>query len=514
MKNIKLKDLFLGNIDGIKESEEKGFENYFYTGNNYYNKLKKNEKKFIISGKKGTGKTILAKYFELQENKEGKISKLLTERDPILKILIEIKTIDINPEERDLLTEYIIILEIANIINENRRKLFLNFFTLFNLFKILKALKYINSIIKERYKTSSYILENITTEQYNKNEAELNINNNSMGGNLKKEVGNITKNNYIKNDYKNILNKLKKEVIYILKFININLLFDDLDEYRKIRTENEDLVDFLNSFIKISNSLNSEFLKSKNKKGRSRIIILLRSDIINFLNNNSSNLNKIIADAQIKLNWRENSDEKKTSPLIDMIITKIKNSSYELKNKSSKEILDNYFPKNVYSYPFEKFLKNYSFGKPRDIIFMLNCIKEEYGDSENFEETYFYKTSLSYAEHIIGEIRNEMHFFYENNKIEEYFYILEKMDKYKFTFLDVKTFFEKNKFSLNPEEFCEIGYQFGIIGNSWNKKKGKGRIFSWVYDENSTGKPNYNYDFEIHYSIAKKLLGNTPIFKK
>ncbi len=75
-------------------------------------------------------------------------------------------------------------------------------------------------------------------------------------------------------------------------------------------------------------------------------------------------------------------------------------------------------------------------------------------------------------------------------------------------------FFEKNKFSLNPEEFCEIGYQFGIIGNSWNKKKGKGRIFSWVYDENSTGKPNYNYDFEIHYSIAKKLLGNTPIFKK
>ena len=104
--------------------------------------------------------------------------------------------------------------------------------------------------------------------------------------------------------------------------------------------------------------MNSEFLKSKNKKGRSRIIILLRSDIINFLNNNSSNLNKIIADAQIKLNWRENSDEKKTSPLIDMIITKIKNSSYELKNKSSIEMLDNYFPKNVYSYPFEKFLKN------------------------------------------------------------------------------------------------------------------------------------------------------------
>lgn len=164
MENIKLKDLFLGNIDGIKESEEKGFENYFYTGNNYYDKLKKNEKKFIISGKKGTGKIILAKYFELQENKEGKISKLLTERDPILKILTEIKTIDINPEERDLVTEYIIILEIANIINENKRKLFLNFSNLFYLFKISKALKYINSIIKERYETSNYILENITTE--------------------------------------------------------------------------------------------------------------------------------------------------------------------------------------------------------------------------------------------------------------------------------------------------------------------------------------------------------------
>ena len=59
--NIDLNKINLGSIDGEKESSYENFDRLFYTKNSKYNEIMHPEK-FIISGRKGTGKTILANY--------------------------------------------------------------------------------------------------------------------------------------------------------------------------------------------------------------------------------------------------------------------------------------------------------------------------------------------------------------------------------------------------------------------------------------------------------------------
>ena len=59
--SIRLKDISVGYADGLKEANDEKFETIFYTENNKYHQLATNQSIFIISGKKGTGKTILAK---------------------------------------------------------------------------------------------------------------------------------------------------------------------------------------------------------------------------------------------------------------------------------------------------------------------------------------------------------------------------------------------------------------------------------------------------------------------
>ena len=48
---IKISELFIGKADGLKEAQEKNFEELFYTGNNTYKELVEDKTKFIISGK-------------------------------------------------------------------------------------------------------------------------------------------------------------------------------------------------------------------------------------------------------------------------------------------------------------------------------------------------------------------------------------------------------------------------------------------------------------------------------
>ena len=65
MSNFTLDDIYIGCTDGVKEAASKkyNFTDLFYTGNCKYEEITKSNN-YIISGRKGTGKTILAKYLE------------------------------------------------------------------------------------------------------------------------------------------------------------------------------------------------------------------------------------------------------------------------------------------------------------------------------------------------------------------------------------------------------------------------------------------------------------------
>ena len=62
IKDIRLKDIDLGSIDGDYESKNVHFEDYFYNRHTDYDLIKNEKNKFLIIGRKGSGKTYLSKY--------------------------------------------------------------------------------------------------------------------------------------------------------------------------------------------------------------------------------------------------------------------------------------------------------------------------------------------------------------------------------------------------------------------------------------------------------------------
>lgn len=509
-EGIKLEDIYLGVADGRAEAENKDFVNYFYIGNKYYEKLERDSSKFIIAGKKGTGKTLLAKYFEYKQCELGRPTVLLTERDTILNALIETGSISMDLSERDLLTEYILLTAIGRVLYQNKRRIW-STCNLIKFRKIFKSLKYINEVVYKRWNDSNYSFSTYEKEYSSALKGELKSCKKVVDSKVGVNKENKLKTVYSKNNYKNQIDSLKNHICFLLKYININILIDDLDEYKKIISKDSDFIELIISFINVSYRLNSEFPKKRSSS--SRIILLLRSDIMSHLNNNSSNLNKILADSQIILNWRKKNQGNTIAPLVDMIATKIKNSSPYFKDKSNKEIIHEMLPDEVNHNKFDVYLRNYTFGKPRDVIFMLNTIKDEFEECEKFEEGFFYKTRYQYAEKLLGELRNEMHIFYTSEKIDEYFNILEGMQKYNFDYADIKEYISENELTIDPKDLCEILYEYGIIGNFWERNNKK-KVYTWAFDEESTGKPKFNERFAIHFAIRKNILGNIPISRK
>ena len=328
-QRICLKDISVGKADGLREAQDENFTTLFYRGNDIYKELDENTCKFIISGRKGTGKTILAKYFEYEQNKKGNPTKLLTDRDVVLKQFIEFGTRDYDETQRKLFVEFTILTEIGKLIIENRKKLFRIAYFL-HWHKINNYLKYIKAITCERISTGNFANDKFskTYKKANTSAKSLNLNHiigkiNAKDDRYKEEI--ISK-EYEKNPYYNVLDELKEKIKYVLNFISVNIIYDDIDEYDDIIDGNVCYINFIKDFIKVANQINS-YLPVNKSKQHSRVIIILRSDLLKPLNNFSKNLNKIVSDCQIRINWIKKTHKDEIHPLMQLLATKIRNSN-------------------------------------------------------------------------------------------------------------------------------------------------------------------------------------------
>ena len=65
MENVPVSSFKLGEVDGKIEARDPDFEQLFYLGDGYYDELEE-QNKYIIIGRKGTGKSVLINYYKKQ----------------------------------------------------------------------------------------------------------------------------------------------------------------------------------------------------------------------------------------------------------------------------------------------------------------------------------------------------------------------------------------------------------------------------------------------------------------
>lgn len=510
---VTLKDIFIGKANGLEEAESDKFEDLFYKGNLKYQQLVEDRDKFIISGRKGTGKTILAKYFEKEMNKQNILVKMLTDREVILKCFLEKGSTKLDKQEAELFIEYTILCELANTLLDNKKKFF-RFKNIIHSYFIVKKIRELETLVRERFEAQNFVKDNFSHSQQRKSSIGSKAGeSDNFAGSISADYEFINQVNaaYIKSPYYHLLEKMRKNIFYLLKIVPVNIIFDDLDEFDDIIDGNKDFIKFLNVFIQKAQEIN--VCLRKNKISNSRIIILLRSDIIKVLNSESKNLNKIIADSEIRLNWIKKVDKEQLHPLMDLIATKIKKSNKLLDSLSNREIVKRFFSDKVNGVPVMDHMLNCSFGRPRDIINMLNIIRENYPDAKQFTSEEFKRTQLEYSNKFTDELRNEMAAHFESEKTKECFDIIKCIGEKTFWISQVTAIFEEHganyKFFSNEKEFIDLAYEFGIIGNTWpndNPNSDRKYNFSWKYREDGFDIPDYGRKFYVHLALRKCLL--------
>lgn len=489
----KIADLFIGYNDGKKEAERRsGFEQYYFNYNGLYEKILQNDK-FLLLGKKGTGKSILGEYINkqasLQSNWFCKIASYKEFRFHELKTL---RTNDIKPNEYIAVWEWIILLQIGmeclkdNGIsykyNEKLKKFFQN-----NFFGVDITTNKIVEITKQNNIKGKIL--------------SIPIINSSIGGNLQKSI------KYTAGNYLDYLEDLRNTIIKALHTSGsrYTIIFDELDD----QFRNEDLYKSnIISLIKVTDRINSLFVREGID---CKVILLLRSDIFYVLND--PDLNKIEEDSAVKIDWGNNDGI--NSPLFKMILLKIRQS---LPSQLSKDISDEYlykifFPDTIIvlngrKINAAKFILGRTYLRPRDLVTYLNYVKDEEPNNKYFSADAIRKVERKYSAYLFKEIKNELFGHLSDQEIDEALRLLKQFKKVSFTYKEIEKYYNERKElypHINLNDTVKILFKFGVLGNQWVARvNGKKKTF-YSFSHRENAEVDLSKKFNVHLGLRKEL---------
>lgn len=462
LPHVPLKKLYLGDVDGSKEASKGDLMALFYELNDIVEQVK-NPDYYYILGWKGCGKTYLAYYFKrLADDYENCTCEVINTIDAF-KLRKKIETIychtDISSEDLELFWEWIILYQLSTILIKD-----ITFFEkLLKNVPINQLYRFINAL-KDWDEGLNQVLDCIIEETVANNiSAEI------AAGIAKSGLTHghtlDTKKHIARNECFNLIEPLREMFYQVAEknTQNITLFYDEIDN-----VENTNLHDnkfYRSLVISLINTCSKLNLKLSHLD--IKIITIIRSDIINKLQPYSSNLNKI-ADSVVELDWTS-SKHNYSHPMMDLILTKIKNTQEAYKDISKKQLYYELFDYHIMGMTPTDYLLSMGRGRPREAIKYLNIIKFRYGEAATFKEKYFRNTRLQYSRWLFSEIQNEMAIYFEGEFINEIFMLLRNFRRKSFYINQIQEYFEANSAKYKTiediKESIPILYEFSVIGN-------------------------------------------------
>lgn len=532
---VKLNDLFIGCADGETEAQESLFKDMFYKDNQKYDEITNEWSKFIISGPKGSGKTILGRYIKKMYEDQNIKCKILKSDAITLNKLINLGKDSLESSEIIVFYRWFILLELSKLLFEKKlthkdiEPKFLKRHTTkskcsFN--KYSEAYDSLLTLYNERFNGGNYESSSINTlEQLNTllsstldvsaaKVAKLNTKA-DLQETFKEEQSLVLK------PYFKMINEFEEKLFICMKYHKLVLILDDIDEMKVKLDTNEESRVFLEYLIIMLKDLNSKF--KEYDLSPSKCILLLRSDILNTLNKHSSNLNKILADRSVDLYWLDKDNKNpENHMLMDMIFHKIRLSCDEYKNLTNKELYYKLFPEKIDNKTATNFLLDYSFGRPRDIIYYLSVIQKRFKNYKHFGPTLFIQCENEYSNSFKNELLNELSLHLDVHYVEDLFKLISDFKQFSFYYRDIKKFYDQNKSDyphiLDLKASISDLYSFGVLGNSYrikppseddsNNKNNKVRNnygYSWAYRRDGSNDVNYNQQLSVHYGLRSAL---------
>lgn len=336
---------------------------------------------------------------------------------------------------------------------------------------------------------------------------------------------------YIQKNFERALSELKLNINHIL-------FIDGVD----IRPQGIEYLEYLDCVKGLANAvwqLNNDFFPSiRDSKGRLKVVMLIRPDIFGSLA--LQNQNTKIRSNSVLLDWRTSYEDYKTSSLFIMAdkLLQSQQSKEEKHNLKIGECWEYYFPFQTQSSSgyndssFIAFLRN-SFYRPRDIVMMLEIIKENNIEACEREKTvnswsdidnHNFRRKLS--DYLLGEIKDQISFYYNENDYELFIKFFEFLngdtrfnyEKYKIAYdnlvnhitsLDLQT----PNFMDSPNKFLQFLYELNVICYV-EDVVGHKPFIHWCFRERSYSNISPKVKEDVRYELFYALAGSVNMGKK
>lgn len=309
--------------------------------------------------------------------------------------------------------------------------------------------------------------------------------------------------NYIQKDFYDKVDSLFNTLIKINRIISFNIIFDDIEDNRVFKLNDCFSSNLVEDFILIVNELNNKFSDYD-----SRIFIVIRDDVLDLINSYSNNINKIIEDHSVNVNWI-NGYNSNMPPLIELIISKIINNNEILKGVTTDEFYRNLLPKQIGSILINNYIINATFGRPRDVVVMFKKATEISKGENKFTEECFKLSRKEYSEYFLREIKNELSMIIEQEDLDKLFLIFKSLNDIDFNKNQINEEFVKYNFSYfkDIDSFLLFCFEKSIIGIKETDRFGKS-VYKWKY-RNSEYLCVNNDDvlYTLHRGISKAIIG-------
>lgn len=415
---LSLKDLYFGKTDAYNELLEYGtdlFERFFWKNNQYGISDFLEGSKYYIYGDKGTGKTAFLKYLEC----------ILSNESENLVIPIRYKT-EFDSDDRSSLQRAIVNTnvkeEIADISDVSEAKDCIVSWQLYLISRIIKGLKYKGEyqIFEDNreYSTLYKLIESVYADESHRivpkiNKGMINIELSSLNGlstTVELEIG-LEKEQKLVN-----YQKLAKKVIDLFSTLSLVpsdnsvwVLFDELELSVQSKKQNKRDIQLVRDLILAIERLNDI---CRNKNFPIHIIASIRNEVINSVYTSGFEINKSVEDFGKEITWYIRGGSYEDSPLISMIVQRIRVCEEDAGIEDTGDLWYKYFPRTINGFNSKEYILRYTWHRPRDIVRLLNLAKDNSEDSDCFTQDIFDATMRSYSQKSWMEISEELSLIY------------------------------------------------------------------------------------------------------
>lgn len=491
MDILPLDKLSFGKTDALNELNAYG-EEWFVRAFFPYAKYKidnfVNGESYYICGEKGTGKTALLKYLQckLAENSENLIIPIRFKSDfdnedkkSMVRAAANVREATAEGlEDFKEGTDAVIVWQIY-ILN----KLLLKSEETtgeYRLFEEDKTFRDFRALLRVVYPQS---INRIVPEL---KRGQLKIGGNFkdiLSGELQLEIGIKDTTDLISFNHiaKNILSKFEK-----LHFLEnrVYILFDELELSIRSSKEHTRDIKLVRDLILAIDRLNGI---CKSHDYDIHIIASVRTEVIKSVHAAGFEINKSIEDYGVNLSWYQRGGNYQSNQLLKLIENKIIASEESCGIIEHGDIWEKYFPSTINGIDTRRYILNYSWIHPRDIVRLMNQVLLQHNTETKFTQEMFDRAMKDYSARSWIEITEEMSLKYRAVDIAAIKSILTNIEvPFTFSYLS-KRINQLKEMDETIDDFSQRFhladvlkdlFSFGVIGNT-----GARMIFKFMEDD-------------------------------